>query len=114
MATIDEYFQNATNEQKAVYDQVALLVQQIVGETDKIISYGIPTFKYKGRPLLYFGIFKDHYSLFPASDELIEAVPQLASFRAGKGTLKFTSSNPIPPDLIEQIIRYQKQAIDKH
>lgn len=73
-----------------------------------MISYGIPTFKHKGKPLIYFGAFKDHMSIFPASDETIKAIgEELGKFRTSKGTLQFTEDRPIPEVIIKQIIKYR-------
>ncbi len=109
--TIDDYLQSLTDEQKSTFAHIAKIVRQI-SEVEELVSYGVPTFKYKKRPLLYFGAFKDHMSLYPASDGLIEAVPGLEAFRTGKGTLQFTGKQPIGDELIKAMIHYRKSEID--
>ena len=111
MTTIDEYLESLSDEQQAAFKSIATIVRQ-QAEVEESVSYGVPTFKYKKRPLLYFGAFKDHMSLYPASDGLIEAVPELGAFRTGKGTLQFTSQKPISAELITAMIQYRKAEID--
>src|SRR4051812_3318479 len=91
MPTIDEYHDQLNATQKAEFERIREIVKQVVPEAEERMSYGMPTFKYKQRPLLYFGAFKHHMSLFPASGKVIESLGEdLAKFRTSKGTLQFT------------------------
>ncbi len=110
MAMVNEYLESITASQKAEFEKVRKAVQQLVPEAEEVISYGIPTFKYKKKPLLYFGAFKDHTSLFPTSDEMIKAIPELEKHRAGKSTLRFAES--IPEPLLKKIILHRLAAIN--
>ena len=112
MSDIDDYFKNFDAKQKAEYEKLQKLIHENVKGVEEVISYGIPTFKYKGKPLLYFGSFKNHMSIFPASDEMVKAVGKdLSKFRTSKGTLQFTSAKPIPEPMLKEIILFQKAAI---
>lgn len=105
MSAIDEYLAaNATPAQKARLERVRDIVKQIVPESEETISYGVPTLKYKKKNLIHFGAFKDHMSIFPASDEMIKEIGELAKFRTSKGTLQFTEDNPIPEPTIKKIV----------
>lgn len=112
MSAIDEYLKDATPLQKEALEKVRGLVKQLVPEVEEVISYAIPMFKYRGRPLLYFATFKDHMSLFPASDEMIQAVGgTLGDFRTSKGTLQFTTDKPIPEALLKKLIIFRRDTI---
>jgi uncharacterized protein YdhG (YjbR/CyaY superfamily) len=65
-----------------------------------------------GAVVLYFAGWKQHYSLYPASDELVAAFGgELEQYRASKGTLRFPLSVPVPVKLIERIARYRLKEI---
>jgi uncharacterized protein YdhG (YjbR/CyaY superfamily) len=107
MPTVDDYLTTITPTQLAQYRRVRGIVKRLVPDAEETISYGVPTFKYKGTYLLYFGAFAHHMSLYPASASLMEAVPELEKFRVSKGTLRFTEKDPIPDNLIEKMVTHR-------
>ena len=65
-------------------------------------------FKVAGGFFLYLGGWKEHYSLYPASDALVAAFKgALTPYRASKGTLRFRVSEPVEAKLIERIAKFQ-------
>jgi uncharacterized protein YdhG (YjbR/CyaY superfamily) len=111
--TVDDYLNNITPSQKAEYDRVEKIVKEFEPEVDEVISYGIPTFKYRGKYLLYFGAFKNHMSLFPGSGFVDEMKDELAGFKVAKGTIQFTEDKPVPKDVIVKILQRRKAEINK-
>lgn len=104
--TITDYFQHATDEQKAEYQRLSKIVKRLAPKAVESISYGMPAYKIGKKPLVYFGIFKDHLSIFPASGAVIETMgDELAEFRTSKGTLRYTLEKPIPSELLEKMLR---------
>lgn len=113
MTTIDEYLATVTDSQRKLLEQIRVTVKQIVPEATETISYGMPTFKYKNKPLIYFAAFKNHLSIFPTGDPRIKALgKEIETFHTSKGTLQFTQSNPIPRSLLEKIIRIRIDSIE--
>ena len=73
--------------------------------TTEGISYGIPTFHYKGG-LVAFAAFKNHCSLFPMGSSVLDAFEkELKPFRVSKGTLRFPVDKPLPAGLVKKIVR---------
>lgn len=107
MSVIDDYLLHTTPAQKGSLEHIRELVKQAAPEAEEVISYGVPAFKINKHPLLYMGAFRDHMSIFPASDGMLEAIPEIGSFRTSKGTLQFTETNPIPDKILERIISYR-------
>jgi uncharacterized protein YdhG (YjbR/CyaY superfamily) len=62
---IDDYLSGAEEEQRAALEVVRRTVAEVVPEATEGISYGMPAFRYRGRPLVGFAAFKKHCSLFP-------------------------------------------------
>jgi uncharacterized protein YdhG (YjbR/CyaY superfamily) len=74
-------------------------------ETREVLSYGIPTFRYK-RMLVALAAFKDHCSFFPLGSSVLDAfAEELKSFRVSKGTLHFPVDKPMPPGLVRKIVK---------
>ncbi len=112
MTTVDEYLSNITTSQKAEFERIRKIVREIVPEAEETISYGIPTFKYRGKFLLYFGAFKNHMSLFPGPQT--EAIKEkLKDYKVAKGTIQFTSDKPVPKLIVKELVRNRFDQISK-
>lgn len=71
------------------------------------IAYGMPAFKLKGRPLVYFAAFKAQIGFYalPLAQEEFKA--ELVSFKHGKGSVQFPLDRPLPLDLIGRMVRFR-------
>ncbi len=78
---------------------------------EEVISYQIPAFKLHGRIVIYFAAWREHYSLYPASDGMQAAIPELAPYRASKGTVRFPLSGPVPVKLIADIAKFRAKEV---
>lgn len=115
MNAIDTYLAAINPSQKKELEKIRRHIQQFVPEAEEAISYGMPTFKYKGRILIHFAAFKSHMSVFPTADPAVDSGlgNQLEKFRTSKGTLQFTEENPIPGSLIREIVAIRLKSIGK-
>jgi uncharacterized protein YdhG (YjbR/CyaY superfamily) len=73
-------------------------------EATEGISYGIPTFKYKGM-LASFAAFSDHCSLFPGAGPTIEFKNELKNFQTSKGTIRFAPNKPLAAALLKRLVK---------
>jgi uncharacterized protein YdhG (YjbR/CyaY superfamily) len=73
---------------------------------DETIRYNIPTYTVRGKALVHFAGWKLFTSLYPVpdGDELFQQ--RIASYRAGKSTLRFSLALPIPLDLVTSVVRH--------
>ena len=63
--TVDEYLNRIEPSQRKQFERVRKIVKKLVPEAEEVISYGIPTWKYRGKYLIYFAAFKNHMSIYP-------------------------------------------------
>ena len=62
-------------------------------------------FKTHGQFLVSYDAFKAHYSLFPASDAVVQGLgAEIEPYLVGSGTIRFKASAPIPVDLVRRIV----------
>jgi len=97
---VDEYFAAQPKEVQAVLRRVRAAVRKALPDAEETISYQIPTYKLHGRAVLSFAGWKGHFSIYPASDRLIDALPELAPYKVSRSTLRFPLSGPVPLRLI--------------
>lgn len=113
MTKIDDYLKDVTPSQRASLLRIRDLVKEIEPGAEETISYGMPTLKYKGKPIIHFAAFKNHMSIFPTGDPMQELKQETDKFRTSKGTLQFTEDNHMPESVIRDIINYRLSKIPK-
>ena len=104
--TVDEYLAGVPEPARSTLNKVCAVIRSVVpAEAIETISYGIPTFKYKGS-LVACGAFTKHCSLFPMGASVLNAFKrELKDFRTSKGTLHFPVDKPLPAPLVKKIIK---------
>lgn len=112
MSVITDYLETVPVAQKAELVKIYEIVKRVVPEAEESISYGMPAFKYKGKPLVYFSAFKNHMSLFPTAGPSEILKDRLVGYKISKGTIQFTVDKPLPEPVIEEIVRIRMAAIE--
>jgi uncharacterized protein YdhG (YjbR/CyaY superfamily) len=104
--TVDEYLADVPEPARSTLKRVRAVIRSVVpAETTEVISYGIPTFKYK-RGLVAFAAFSNHCSFFPLGSSVLDSFKEeLKEFRVSKGTLHFPVDKPLPAALLKKIVR---------
>jgi uncharacterized protein YdhG (YjbR/CyaY superfamily) len=111
-ASVDEYIAAQSGAVQLVLRRVRNAIRQAVPRADETISYGIPTYKLDGRAVIYFAGWSEHYSIYPTTSRLSEALgSELAPYEAGKGTLRFALADPVPVRLIARIAKLRAQEV---
>jgi len=103
---IDEYLAGVPEPQRSTLNKVRATIRSAVpAEATEAISYGIPTFKYKGS-LIAFAAFSKHCSLFPMSGSVIDMFKdELKAFQTSKGTIRFPVDKPFPATLLKKLVK---------
>jgi uncharacterized protein YdhG (YjbR/CyaY superfamily) len=110
--SVDEYIASQLDEVQAILALVRSAIRKAMPGADEVISYKIPTYKLNGRAVIYFAGWKQHYSLYPAGEQLVAAFKDgLASYKVDKGTIRFPLSQPVPVKLIERIAKFRAQEV---
>jgi uncharacterized protein YdhG (YjbR/CyaY superfamily) len=110
--SVDDYIGSQPEAARPVLQQVRGAIRKAVPQAEEVISYKIPTYKLNGGAVLYFAGWKGHYSLYPASPEIVaECKDDLASYQVEKGTIRFPLDEPVPVKLIERIAKLRAKKI---
>jgi uncharacterized protein YdhG (YjbR/CyaY superfamily) len=113
MTTFDEYLANVPEPQKTELERLRRVVRRMVPDAEEAVSYGMPAFKYKKRPLLGFRMSKNHLSVFPFSPDAVDAARDaLVGFDVSKGTVRFTPEKPIPDAALEELLHHRLREIE--
>lgn len=114
--SVDEYIASKQEPARGLLSAVRDAIRGALPDAEESISYGMPTYKIAGAPVIYFAGWKKHYSLYPVSADLITSLPELSAYEIEKGTIRFQLSQPVPTDLIARIatLRAEEAALTKH
>jgi uncharacterized protein YdhG (YjbR/CyaY superfamily) len=109
---MDEYLGGLPPAQKEALERVRTVVRRVAPDAVEGTSYGMPAFLLLGRPLLGFRAAKRHLSIFPFSPDAIDAVKhRLDGFDLAKGTIRFTPDQPVPEDVLADLVRHRRNEI---
>jgi len=104
--TIDEYIGAQPRDVQPVLERVRAIIRKLLPKAEETISYGVPTYKQHGTYVVYFAGFKEHYSLFPVTEPIVAAYKgDLTRYKASKGTLRFSYTEPVPVKLIQGVVK---------
>jgi len=110
--SVDEYIASHPRAVQRVLKRVRGIIRKAVPGADEVISYQIPAFKLRGRPVLYFAGWSHHYSLYPSTDRMVAAFRgALAPYQVSKGTIRFPLSEPVPAQLIEGLAKFRMKEV---
>lgn len=110
--SIDEYLAGINPAFRAELMRIRALVTRLVPNVEETISYGMPTLKYKDRALVYFTASKKHMSFYPSSWAIDELQDRLTGYKTTQHAVQFTLENPLPSELIEDLVRIHVRDID--
>jgi uncharacterized protein YdhG (YjbR/CyaY superfamily) len=103
--SVDEYLVGVSEPARTALKKVRAVIRSVAPpEATEGISYGIPTFKYKGM-LAAYASFSDHCSLFPGAGPTIKFKDELKNFQTSKGTIRFAPDKPLPATLLKKLIK---------
>jgi uncharacterized protein YdhG (YjbR/CyaY superfamily) len=104
---VDDYVAGFPKETQKVLEQIRATIKKALSDSEETISYAIPTFKQKGKPVIYFAGYKNHVSIYPAPRENEAFKKELSAYKGGKGTVQFPLDKPIPSSLITKIVKFR-------
>jgi uncharacterized protein YdhG (YjbR/CyaY superfamily) len=103
--TVDDYIDSQSEPLQPVLKQLRLAIRHAAPAAEELISYQIPTYKYKG-PLIHFAVFKDHCSLIIINRLILQKFgKELKTFKTTGTTIHFTPEHPLPLALVQKIVR---------
>jgi len=109
---VDAFLAQVPAEQRAALERLRQTIRAAAPEAEEYIGYGVPAFRYHGRPLVSFGYGQAHCSFYVQSPAVMEAhQADLKKFDTSKGTVRSTAERPLPVALIKKLVRARMKEI---
>jgi len=110
---IDAYLAGAPEAMRDALTKMRAVIRDAAPDAVEVFAYGMPGFKYRGRPLLYYAAAKKHYALYGHSQAVLDALSKdLQPFDVEKGTIRFPPDSALPEGLIAAIVRVRLGEIE--
>lgn len=111
--TVDDYISVFPPEMQAKLQLIRQTIKEIAPEATESISYGMPAYKTNKKPLVYFGGFARHIGLYATPGGHEKFKKQLAAYKQGKGSVQFPANQPLPINLIAEMIKFNNKKNNK-
>jgi len=105
-ATIDDYIAGHPPKIRARLSAMRKTIRQQAPGAEERISYRIPTFYMDGN-LVHFAAFERHVGFYPGAAGIAAFRDALAPYKSAKGSVQFPHDEPLPLELVAEIVRFR-------
>jgi uncharacterized protein YdhG (YjbR/CyaY superfamily) len=114
MTIIDDYLKKIEPTKRKQLVRIRKIAKRAVPDAKEVISYRMPTLKYKGKPFLGFNTHANHLGIYPYGGQEIEVFKdKLSEYKYGfsAGAIRVPYDKPFPESLLKEIIKRRIQRI---
>jgi uncharacterized protein YdhG (YjbR/CyaY superfamily) len=104
-ASVDAYLDALPDDQRRALQRLREQCRAAAPDADEVIAYGLPGLRLRGRYLLGFGAARRHCAFYPGKAPIQANLADLTGFELEKGTIRFQPERPVPPEVVERIVR---------
>ena len=111
---VDAYLESLPMDARKALENLREVIRATAPQSEEGFSYGVPAFRFKGKPLVCYAAFKNHCGFYPMSPEVLSRfIPDLANFETAKGTIRFQAKKPLPAVLVKRIVKARLEEFEK-
>jgi uncharacterized protein YdhG (YjbR/CyaY superfamily) len=110
---IDQYLASLPDDVRAALGRLRSVIRAAAPGAVEAISYSLPAFKYKDRPLVSYAASKNHMGFYVMSPTVIENMrDELSGYDTSKGTIRFTAGKQLPAALVKRLVKARVRETD--
>jgi uncharacterized protein YdhG (YjbR/CyaY superfamily) len=108
-ADIDQYLAGVPDVARPALEHLRATIKAVAPDAVEVFAYGMPGFKYRGKPLAYIAAMKSHCALYGLDTKPAE---QAGYDTSQKGTIRFPHDKPPPDSLVTELLNLRIAAIE--
>ena len=105
--TVDEYIKQTPKDVQSDLKILRKTILENAPNAEEKISYGMPSFNFKGSYLVYFAGYKNHIGFYPVPTGIEAFKKELSVYKTGRGSVQFPLDKPMPLNLITKIVKFR-------
>lgn len=109
---IEDYILQYPQTLQIIMQQLRVAIKEASPQATEKMSWGMPTFYLFGN-LVHFAMNRHHIGFYPGESGVAHFQDRLTSYKTSKGAIQFPLDQPIPFDLIQDIVRYRTSENEK-
>ena len=107
MSEINEYIAQFPKETQERLKAIRETVRELVPQATERICMRMPTVDLNGKWLVHYAGFDKHIGFYPQPSAILAFAERLASYKTSKGTVQFPLNQPLPIDLIREMVKWR-------
>lgn len=104
--TVEEYIQQYPSEIQEKLQLLRKAILEAAPEATEKISWQMPTFTLNGN-LVHFAVHKNHIGFYPGPSGIEAFQERFGNYKSSKGAVQFPIKEPLPLELITEIVRFR-------
>jgi len=115
--TVDDYIEDQPEATKKTLASLKDCILAAVPDAIEMFNYGIPAFALikngkRDQQIMMAG-YEKHVGLYPHPTTMEKFADELKGYKKGKGSVQFPINEPLPRELIIEMIRWRKKTINE-
>lgn len=108
-SSVEDYIRTFEPEIQERLQHIRKIIREHAPEADEGIAYGMPGYKLHGKVLVYFAGHTNHVGFYALPSGHAQFSKELSAYKQGKGSVQFPHKEPMPTNLIAQIVQFRVQ-----
>lgn len=109
---VNEYISLFPKDIQKILKEIRTTIKKSAPKAVEGIAYGMPAYKFNGKPLAYFAAFTNHIGFYATPSGHKVFTKELVKYKQGKGSVQFPIGEPIPLALIGKMVKFNKERLE--
>jgi len=102
----ESYINSFPEDVRVILQQLRSAIKEAAPEAEETIKYAMPTYVQYGN-VVHFAAYKNHIGFYATPTGHMRFEKELSQYKSGKGSVQFPIDQPLPLDLIKEIVRFR-------
>lgn len=111
--SVEQYILSFPKEVQDLLYAMREIIKKTVPLAEESMSYGMPAYKYLGKPLVYFAGNKNHIGFYATPNGHDAFKVELSKYKGGKGSVQFPLTAKLPIKLVERIVKFRVKYVEE-
>jgi len=110
---VSDYFATLPKGKRDTLQKLRKSIAAAAPKAEEAISYGLPAYKYMGRPLVSYNAAKNHCSFYVMSNTTLKSFrAELKDYDTDTGTIRFPIGGSLPAALVKKLVNARMKEIE--